>query len=113
MHSKSPPATIQSATLPGTRSNFGSEELSPHPKSNGLTMHRLILGLVLILTLGASSGQDLQLPLKADSLRFAVIGDSGTGGDGQRQIGARMAEYRVKFPFEMVLMLGDNIYGRK
>ena len=76
-------------------------------------MQRLILVFLLTLTLGAGWGQDLLLPLKPDSLRFAVIGDSGTGGDGQRQVGERMAEYRARFPFEMVLMLGDNIYGRK
>jgi calcineurin-like phosphoesterase family protein len=76
-------------------------------------MHRLILVLLLTLTLAAGWGQDLQLPLKPGSLRFAVIGDSGTGGYGQREIGDRMAEYHARFPFELVLMLGDNIYGRK
>jgi hypothetical protein len=44
-------------------------------------------------------------------LRFAVIGDSGTGGRQQREIGERMEEVRQRFPFEFVLMLGDNMYG--
>jgi 3',5'-cyclic AMP phosphodiesterase CpdA len=56
---------------------------------------------------------DVQLPLVPKSLRFAVIGDSGTGERPQFQIGELMARYREKFPFEFVLMLGDNIYGSK
>src|SRR5262245_39192867 len=51
------------------------------------------------------------LPLKANSVRFAVIGDTGTGGPEEYQIAQRMAEYHDKVPFDFVLMLGDNIYG--
>jgi hypothetical protein len=43
--------------------------------------------------------------------RFAVIGDSGTGGRGQYDVAARLAEQRERLGFETVLMLGDNIYG--
>jgi 3',5'-cyclic AMP phosphodiesterase CpdA len=43
--------------------------------------------------------------------RFAVIGDSGTGGKGQYDVGARLAEQREQLAFDAVLMLGDNIYG--
>lgn len=53
----------------------------------------------------------LTLPLKEDSLRFAVIGDSGTGGRQQLEIANRMVEWRAAFPFTFVLMLGDNMYG--
>ncbi len=53
----------------------------------------------------------LKLPNHPDSLRFAVIGDSGTGGNGQRQLAGVMARYRAVFPFSFVLMLGDNMYG--
>ena len=45
------------------------------------------------------------------SVRFAVIGDTGTGGKPQYEVGERLAESRTVFPFEFVLMLGDNIYG--
>jgi hypothetical protein len=51
------------------------------------------------------------LPLEEGSLRFAVIGDSGTGDRAQYEIGALMADARTTFPFELVLMLGDNLYG--
>jgi hypothetical protein len=44
-------------------------------------------------------------------VRFAAIGDSGRGDQAQREVAARMVAWREKFPFEFVLMLGDNIYG--
>ena len=44
-------------------------------------------------------------------MRLAIIGDSGTGSRSQYDIGARMAQARGVFPFEFVIMLGDNIYG--
>jgi len=50
-------------------------------------------------------------PLLDQSVRFAVIGDSGTGNAPQYEIARRMAEARESFPFEFVLMLGDNLYG--
>jgi len=52
-----------------------------------------------------------QLPATPGSFRFAVIGDSGTGGGGQIQVAARLFEWQTKLRFETVLMLGDNIYG--
>ncbi len=54
---------------------------------------------------------ELRLPGKKDSVKFAVIGDSGTGRPPQFEIAARMVSFRQQFPFTFVLMLGDNIYG--
>ena len=59
----------------------------------------------------ANSGVKLTLPLKKDSVRFAVIGDTGTGSSKQTDIADTMVRYRSAFPFEFVLMLGDNMYG--
>src|SRR5690348_9225304 len=56
-------------------------------------------------------GQDLFLPQKANSVRFAVIGDMGTGDPPQYEIARKMTAYRDIFHFDFVLMLGDNIYG--
>jgi hypothetical protein len=47
----------------------------------------------------------------AEPVRFAVIGDSGTGDEGQYLIAQRMAEWHTRLPFGLVLMLGDNVYG--
>jgi hypothetical protein len=54
---------------------------------------------------------DVRLPNKAGSLKFAVIGDSGQTGGGQTAIAAQMVKWRAKYPFEFVLMMGDNLYG--
>jgi calcineurin-like phosphoesterase family protein len=53
----------------------------------------------------------LSLPLKDGSLRFAIIGDTGSGTEKQRQVADMMVRYRAEFPFEFVLMMGDNLYG--
>jgi len=52
-----------------------------------------------------------KLPLKPNSTRFAIIGDSGTGDTPQFQIAQEMQRLHGEFSFEFVLMLGDNIYG--
>ena len=53
----------------------------------------------------------LILPLKPDSVRFAVIGDSGTGETPQLEVAREMEDYREVAGFTFVIMLGDNIYG--
>jgi hypothetical protein len=64
--------------------------------------------IVLLLSLGAWAQQ---LSNRADPFRFAVIGDSGTGGKSQYEIGALLNQYQKSLRFQTVLMLGDNIYG--
>ena len=58
-----------------------------------------------------SAPPKLMLPVKAGSVRFAVIGDTGSGTEKQRDVGDMMVKYRALFPFEFVLMMGDNLYG--
>ena len=70
---------------------------------------RVLLSLILFLS--TATAQDLFLPNKKDSLHFAVIGDSGTGDRNEYEIARQMVAFRAKFPFAMVLMLGDNLYG--
>ena len=53
----------------------------------------------------------LTLPAKEDSIRFAVIGDTGTGGIDQHRLAKQLIAAHSKFPFEFVLMTGDNMYG--
>jgi predicted MPP superfamily phosphohydrolase len=58
-----------------------------------------------------ANGLDIRLPLESKSIRFAVIGDSGTGDRDQYQVAQEMETYRQKVGFDFVIMLGDNIYG--
>lgn len=46
---------------------------------------------------------------KAD-LRFAVIGDFGTGEPDQYAVARRMCRWRALHPYDLVLTTGDNIY---
>jgi len=55
--------------------------------------------------------QKVTLPNKPGTLKFAVIGDSGQPGGGQTAIAAQMVKWRANFPFEFVIMTGDNLYG--
>jgi len=65
-----------------------------------------------LAALGLSlSAQELTLPLKPNSVRFLVIGDTGTGEKPQYELAGKMVEYRQKFPFEFAIMLGDDLYG--
>ena len=50
-------------------------------------------------------------PSKPDSFRFAVIGDMGTGDQPQYDVANQMTKSHGTFPFDFVLMLGDNLYG--
>ncbi len=52
----------------------------------------------------------LALPKRPRSIKLAVIGDSGRGDAPQYEIAGQMLAWRERFPFDVVLMLGDNIY---
>ena len=60
-----------------------------------------------------SAQQPAQVPLpnKPDTLKFGAIGDNGDGDREQYEIGKQMLAWYGRFPFELVVMLGDNIYG--
>jgi len=53
----------------------------------------------------------LALPKRANSVRFAVIGDAGTGDKVQNETAAQIYNYYKLFPFTFAILLGDNIYG--
>jgi DNA repair exonuclease SbcCD nuclease subunit len=74
-------------------------------------MRRTLVVPALALACASVSAQQVSLPMKEGSVRFAVIGDSGTGGGAQRKVAERIAAVHKIYPFEFVLMLGDNLYG--
>ena len=75
-------------------------------------VRRALLTTALVAALaGPVFVQQVKLPNKTGSVRFAVIGDSGTGGGAQKEIAAQIVAARAQFPFDVVLMLGDNLYG--
>lgn len=72
---------------------------------------RQILVLPALLVFPRLARGEIVLPRKDGSLKFAVIGDSGSGSRRQYETGKQLADAREGFPFEFVLMLGDNLYG--
>ena len=82
---------------------------------------RPLIGFIVLTCLALPTGTtnaqapaaNNPLPLKPKSVRFAVIGDSGTGAKQQYSVAAQMDRYRTSVAFDFVLMLGDNIYGGK
>jgi predicted phosphodiesterase len=82
----------------------------------GLIMCRVLSRPLLTLALSAAvvlqlSAQATAPETRADVLRFAVLGDFGTGEMEQYQVAERLAAARQQSPFDLVLALGDNMYG--
>jgi hypothetical protein len=84
---------------------------------------RRILGIVILglttstwsYTGSAQTAQTVQaglaLPNKKDSVKFVAMGDNGSGDKAQYDVAARMITWHEIFPYDMVIMLGDNMYG--
>jgi hypothetical protein len=69
--------------------------------------------MLIVLAVASWSAAATQLaPMDAQgALRFAVIGDNGTGEEPQYAIARQMLQAHARVPFEFVLMMGDNMYG--
>jgi predicted phosphodiesterase len=50
-------------------------------------------------------------PRSKTSIRFAILGDTGTGERAQYDIGAQLWRSHAIFPFEFIILVGDNLYG--
>src|SRR5262245_5475930 len=76
-------------------------------------MRRSLLFVLMLLVLAVSAlvAQDLTVPRKNGSGKIAVIGDTGTGDKHQLAVAKQLTATRAKFPFDFVIMVGDNIYG--
>jgi 3',5'-cyclic AMP phosphodiesterase CpdA len=78
-----------------------------HPRRSSKLLAPLAL---MFISLAALAAQDITLPNKPDSLKFAIIGDSGTGSKSQYSVADKLVASRAKFQYELVLMMGDNLY---
>jgi len=70
-----------------------------------------IVVLVTAVVCPALLGQAFRLPNRPDSVKFAAIGDNGTGDRPQYEVADQMAKLQATFPYDLVIMLGDNMYG--
>src|SRR5881296_923439 len=51
------------------------------------------------------------LPNKKGSLKFFVIGDFGTAGRGEYDLAAQVAKTYEGYKVDLVITVGDNLYG--
>jgi 3',5'-cyclic AMP phosphodiesterase CpdA len=78
---------------------------------NRLRVARLVTFVLLVPSAWRVIAQDVALPAAPNSVKFAAIGDAGTGDRPQYEIADLMTRLHTTFPFDRVIMLGDNIYG--
>jgi 3',5'-cyclic AMP phosphodiesterase CpdA len=70
-----------------------------------------ILTALTVASAGWLAAQTVNLPNTAGDVKFAVIGDTGSGDKAQFEVAAQMVKSRQNFKFDRVIMLGDDIYG--
>jgi hypothetical protein len=75
---------------------------APHQNGNSSAKHN---------STRAGVAPKLSLPLKDGSVKFALIGDTGTGTQQQQELADLLLQSRQSFPYEFVLLVGDNLYG--
>ena len=59
----------------------------------------------------AAGALALTMPNRGDSVKFAVLGDFGTGTREQYELAAVMKQAHDLFKFDFVVLVGDNLYG--
>jgi 3',5'-cyclic AMP phosphodiesterase CpdA len=78
-------------------------------------MRRLFAAACLVaaaaLVPPGSRAQDLTVPNRPGSVKFAAFGDNGTGDPPEYEVADQLERWHRRFPFDMVIMLGDNMYG--
>lgn len=73
----------------------------------------LLVLTALITTSNYSFPKNSDLPageIAQEEVRFAAVGDTGTGGDEQYAVAEQMLKIQEKSRFDLLLFLGDNIY---
>ena len=59
----------------------------------------------------SKAAEPVALPNADGSLKFLAFGDFGTGEASQHELARQMIALRDRFQYELVITLGDNIYG--
>jgi hypothetical protein len=88
-----------------------AEALWRHPQGC-LDMPKILaLVFVLIAAWRPFAGPTLSVPNRPDTLKFAVLGDNGSGDAAKYDVANQLAAFHRLFAFGLVIMLGDNFYG--
>jgi calcineurin-like phosphoesterase family protein len=76
-----------------------------------MNMWRAAVALTAVLGALPFQAPPLGVPNHPESLKFAAIGDNGTGETPEYDLARQMDLWHRQFAFDMVIMLGDNLYG--
>ena len=68
-------------------------------------------GPTTVVAPATRSEPPVELPNKEGTLKFAVLGDFGTGLQEQYQLAQQLSRLHQRFPYELVILVGDNLYG--
>jgi hypothetical protein len=76
-------------------------------------MPRILFTLLVVASVGwqPAAAPSLAVPNRPDTLKFAVLGDNGSGDKGQFDLAEQMSAVHQLFDYRLVIMLGDNFYG--
>jgi predicted MPP superfamily phosphohydrolase len=86
--------------------------MRPRPWSSvALLVLLLWAGATVVPALQAPAEAPVPLPNKDGSLKFCVLGDFGTGERVQYQLAEQMAKLHDQFKYDLVVLVGDNLYG--
>jgi predicted MPP superfamily phosphohydrolase len=76
-----------------------------------IVRRRVVLRVALAAVGVLLHGQLREAPAQPAAVRFAVIGDMGTGRPPQYELAVTMGTFHRASRFDFVITLGDNIYG--
>ena len=78
-------------------------------------MSKIFGTLLILLAVGLRpfAAPTLTVPNRPNTLKFAVLGDNGSGDSGQYELATQMAAVHRLFAFGFVVMVGDNFYGKQ
>ena len=68
-------------------------------------------GATVVHAFQAPAESAVALPNKDGSFKFSVLGDFGVGDQKQYQLAGQMATLYGRFKYELVVTVGDNLYG--
>jgi predicted phosphodiesterase len=78
---------------------------------NNCSRNRVTAGPTTVQAEQSPSEAPVRLPNQADSFKFAVLGDFGTGKSPQYDLAREMATVHERFKYDFVILVGDNLYG--
>ena len=68
-------------------------------------------GVTTLVAAQSPAEPTVALPNKDGSFKFGVLGDFGTGAKAQYELADQMAALHQRFKYELVVLVGDNLYG--